>query len=117
MLTKGTKQLKLADFGIAKDQDATALTATGRTLGTAAYMAPEQITGTPEVSHKTDLYALGCVFYQMLTGRATVRGFDALELDALPLAGTGPKPSEKIFEIPEAVRRPGGPADVEGPRQ
>src|SRR5262245_28883369 len=54
-------RVKLTDFGIAKDLDATAMTTTGRTLGTAAYMAPEQIRGTPEVSHKTDLYALGCV--------------------------------------------------------
>ncbi len=67
-------QLKLTDFGIAKDLDGTALTATGRTLGTAAYMAPEQIRGTPEVSHKTDLYALGCVFYQMLTGQPPFSG-------------------------------------------
>src|SRR3954453_22821790 len=69
---KGT--VKLTDFGIAKDLDKTALTATGRTLGTAAYMAPEQIRGTPEVSHKTDLYALGCVFFQMLTGQAPFSG-------------------------------------------
>ena len=40
-------KVKLTDFGIAKDLDATALTATGRTLGTAAYMSPEQIRGTP----------------------------------------------------------------------
>src|SRR5512135_266345 len=58
MITTGG-ELKLTDFGIAKDLDATALTATGRTLGTAAYMAPEQIRGTPAISHKTDLYAMG----------------------------------------------------------
>ena len=103
MLTKGTNQLKLADFGIAKDQDATALTATGRTLGTAAYMAPEQITGTPEVSHKTDLYALGCVFYQMLTGRAPFEGSTPLNLMRLHLQEPAPRPSEKIFEIPRAL--------------
>ena len=77
-------QIKLTDFGIAKDLDATALTATGRTLGTAAYMAPEQIRGTPEVSHKTDLYALGIVLYQMLTGQAAVLGSLRGRADALP---------------------------------
>ena len=78
-------KIKLTDFGIAKDLDATALTATGRTLGTAAYMSPEQIRGTPAVSHKTDLYALGVVLYQMLVGKAAVRGNDAGGADALPL--------------------------------
>ena len=66
--------VKLTDFGIAKDLDATSLTATGRTLGTAAYMAPEQIRGTPEVSHKTDLYALGCLLYQMVSGALPFQG-------------------------------------------
>ncbi len=73
-------QVKLTDFGIAKDLDATALTATGRTLGTAAYMAPEQIRGTPEVSHKTDLYSLGVVLYQMLVGRSPFEGPTAVVL-------------------------------------
>jgi serine/threonine-protein kinase len=61
-------KLKLADFGIARDVDATALTAAGKTVGTFAYMAPEQIRGDPPVTAKTDLYALGCVLYELLTG-------------------------------------------------
>ena len=61
--------LKLSDFGIARDTQATQLTAAGKTVGTMAYMAPEQITGKQPISRKTDLYALGCVLFEMLTGR------------------------------------------------
>ena len=93
-------QIKLTDFGIAKDLDATALTATGRTLGTAAYMAPEQIRGTPEVSHKTDLYALGVVLYQVLTGQPAFEATSAVVLMHCHLNEAPPKPSSKVPEIP-----------------
>ena len=67
LLTKdGT--VKLTDFGIARDTTATALTAAGKTVGTYAYMAPEQIRGKPPVDKKTDLYALGCVLFEMISG-------------------------------------------------
>lgn len=95
--------LKLTDFGIAKDLDRTALTADGRTLGTAAYMAPEQIRGTPEVSHKTDLYALGCVLYQMLTGRAPFEGKTALQLMHKHLEEDPPRPSDVVADVPKAL--------------
>ena len=67
LLTKSG--LKLTDFGIARDTQSTALTAAGKTLGTMAYMAPEQISGKHPVGAKTDLYALGCVVFEMLSGR------------------------------------------------
>ena len=95
--------LKLTDFGIAKDLDKTALTATGRTLGTAAYMAPEQIRGTPAVSHKTDLYALGIVLYQMLTGRPPFAGDSAVVLMHAHMNAPIPRASAKVAEIPRAL--------------
>lgn len=102
MVTEQGK-LKLTDFGIAKDLDRTALTATGRTLGTAAYMAPEQIRGTPEVSHKTDLYALGCVLYQMVTGELPFDGRSAMILMHKHLDDPPPRPSERQPDIPLAL--------------
>ena len=96
-------KVKLADFGIAKDLDATALTATGRTLGTAAYMSPEQIRGTPAVSHKTDLYALGVVLYQMLVGKAPFEGTTPVVLMHCHLNEPPPRPSAKLAEIPRKL--------------
>ncbi|MEN9556012.1 MAG: Serine/threonine-protein kinase PknH [Planctomycetota bacterium] len=61
-------KLKLGDFGIARDTEATALTAAGKTVGTYAYMAPEQIQGSNAISRKTDLYATGCLLFELLTG-------------------------------------------------
>ena len=102
MVTEDGK-VKLTDFGIAKDLDATALTATGRTLGTAAYMAPEQIRGTPAVSHKTDLYALGVVLYQMLVGKPPFEGSTPVVLMHCHLNEPPPRPSAKIHEIPQVL--------------
>ena len=96
-------KIKLTDFGIAKDLDATALTATGRTLGTAAYMSPEQIRGTPAVSHKTDLYALGILLYQMLVGKAPFEGNTPVVLMHCHLNEPPPRPSAKITEIPKKL--------------
>jgi serine/threonine-protein kinase len=72
--------LKIGDFGIARDTTATALTAAGSTVGTYAYMAPEQITGTSAITRKTDLYALGCVMYELLTGRTPFQAETMVEM-------------------------------------
>lgn len=72
---------KLADFGIAKlagePGAATGLTATGAALGTAVYMAPEQIEKPATVDHRADIYSLGVVLYEMLTGELPLGRFAA----------------------------------------
>jgi serine/threonine-protein kinase len=73
-------QIKLTDFGIARDTTATALTAAGKTVGTYAYMAPEQIRGKPPVDRRTDLYAMGCVMFEMLTGETPFESENAGEM-------------------------------------
>ncbi len=103
LMVTDDRKVKLTDFGIAKDLDATSLTATGRTLGTAAYMAPEQIRGTPAVSHKTDLYALGVVLYQLLVGKAPFDGTSPVVLMHCHLNEPVPRPSAKVSEIPRAL--------------
>ncbi len=64
---------KIMDFGLAKMKGASRLTRAGSTLGTAAYMSPEQARGE-EVDHRSDIFSLGVVLYEMLTGRLPFRG-------------------------------------------
>lgn len=67
-------KLKLGDFGIARDTHQADLTDTGLTVGTYAYMSPEQICADSTISDKADLYALGCLLYEMLTGHQPFEG-------------------------------------------
>lgn len=71
---------KIADFGLAKLLDANqpqvSLTATRQVMGTLAYMAPEQIEGAASVDHRADIYSLGVVFYELLTGHLPLGRFD-----------------------------------------
>lgn len=67
----------VTDFGIAKALSASrtsgggaTLTSVGTSLGTPAYMAPEQVAGDPNIDHRVDLYALGCVAFELLVGRS-----------------------------------------------
>jgi tRNA A-37 threonylcarbamoyl transferase component Bud32 len=71
--------VKIADFGLAKllgvDVPAGSLTSTGQVLGTLRYMAPEQMDRPLEVDHRADIYSLGVVFYEMLTGEIPMGRF------------------------------------------
>jgi len=66
-------QAKITDFGLALLAERTQLTREGTTLGTAAYMSPQQASGD-RVDHRTDIWSLGVVLYEILTGRLPFRG-------------------------------------------
>lgn len=95
--------LKLTDFGIARDTTATALTAAGKTVGTYAYMAPEQIRGKPPVDRRTDLYSLGCVLYEMLTGQTPFDSENAGELLVQHLQDDPPRVTSIVRDCPIEV--------------
>ncbi len=74
---------KVLDFGIAKLTDiglAGTATKTGAVMGTPTYMSPEQCKGTGDVDHRADLYSLGCIFYELITGRPPFSKLGAGEL-------------------------------------
>ncbi len=72
MITEGG-QVKIMDFGLAKMRGGAQVTKVGTTLGTAAYMSPEQAQGI-EADHRTDIWAFGVVLYEMLTGKLPFAG-------------------------------------------
>jgi serine/threonine-protein kinase len=103
MLTEG--HALVADFGIARalSGDEQQLTSTGIAIGTPAYMSPEQASGTHELDARTDVYALGCVLYEMLAGEPPYTGPTAQAVIARALTET-PRPIHPMRAgVPEAV--------------
>jgi serine/threonine-protein kinase len=82
---------KLTDFGLARSQNSAPLTERGTFMGTAYYASPEQVRDSHNVDTRADLYALTCVFFEMLTGRVPYEGKNVL--DVLGMHINGPLPS------------------------
>lgn len=73
-------QIILGDFGIARDTHEADVTGDGITVGTYAYMSPEQICADKQISGKADLYSLGCVIVEMLTGKPPFVGLNFAQI-------------------------------------
>jgi serine/threonine-protein kinase len=92
-------QLKLSDFGLAMMAAARKITQAGKTAGTFLYMAPEQIRGQ-EVTPRTDLYALGCVFYELLTGKPPFLAETPAATLHMHLKEAPQRLSQQVFDCP-----------------
>jgi protein kinase-like protein len=92
----------VTDFGIARDLAAAGLTRTGEAVLTYAYAAPEQLSGVP-VDRRVDVYALGAVLFELLTGRRAFDAADPLVLTYAALHGPVPDPRGLRPDLPPAL--------------
>ena len=97
-------KLKLSDFGLVSIVAAAKLTATGKTMGTVLYMAPEQIRGT-DISPAIDLYALRCVLFEMLTGAPPFDGDSPANVMHQHLKTTAPRVAATVPGCPAALNQ------------
>lgn len=84
--------LRVADFGLARGGHYPRITVTGTTLGTPAYMPPEQVGGELPPDGRGDMYSVGCILFEMLTGRTPFVG-DPIEMIVAHVSGEPPAPS------------------------
>jgi serine/threonine protein kinase len=105
ILISNGKDPLLSDFGIAKliegNESTTSLTGTGVGIGTPDYMAPEQSDGL--VDERSDIYALGAVFYQMVTGRLPYQADTPLAVMFKKITEPLPRPTQYIQDLPSFV--------------
>jgi predicted Ser/Thr protein kinase len=104
-------RVKIADFGLAKlmgkQIEEVSLTHTHQVMGTLHYMAPEQMTGSKAVDHRADIYSLGVVLYEMLTGELPIGRFEApskkvhvdVRLDEVVLRTLDSKPERRYQHV------------------
>src|SRR5262249_37678332 len=86
---------KITDFGLAKRLDAVGQTQTGSIMGTPSYMAPEQAQGKKEVGPLVDVYALGAILYECLTGRPPFRAANVFDT-IVQVVGAEPVPPRDL---------------------
>lgn len=102
----GEEQIKIIDFGIAKVKDSVIAPSTSLDLspGTVAYMAPEQLSGRP-ITSATDIFALGTIAYEMVTGRKPFNPETGYELLQMQQAGVRVSPADLRPSLPEEAEQ------------
>jgi serine/threonine protein kinase len=104
LLLDGDGVLKVMDFGVARLAERTSgITETGLVVGTPAYMSPEQLLTDSDLDPRSDLWAVGVVLYECLTGKLPFTAGTPVALIAKVLNETPPTPAELNGEVPETL--------------
>jgi serine/threonine protein kinase len=99
VLVDSEDRVKVTDFGIARATGDATLTATGTIMGTAAYLSPEQAQGSP-VDARSDVYSLGIVLFEMLTGEVPFPGDSAVAVAMRHVNERVPSPADLRDDVP-----------------
>jgi serine/threonine protein kinase len=100
-------QPKVTDFGLATpraSEKGDDLTQTGAQMGTPSYMAPEQVRNAKDVDHRADIFALGCILYELMCGVRAFKGQDTFEVFRGIVDGQYPDPATINLDLPHAVK-------------
>ncbi|WP_437899934.1 serine/threonine-protein kinase [Sorangium sp. So ce124] len=97
------EQATILDFGVARLESSALLTASGATIGTPGYMAPEQARGEAHVDARADVFSLGCVLFECLTGEPAFVGVHRMASLARVLFDAPPRARDRRPEVPERL--------------
>src|SRR5204862_3774775 len=95
--------VRLTDFGLAKSPSDPNLTQAGAALGSLYYMSPEQVKGTGDADPRSDIYSLGAVLYELVTGRKLFEETDAFSIMRAQVERTPAPPSEINPALPQVL--------------
>lgn len=102
ILISKDKEAKVTDFGIARAMSSATITHTNSVMGSVHYLSPEQARGGV-VNYKSDIYSLGIVFYEMITGQVPFSGDTAVSIAIKHLQSEIPSPKKLIENLPQSI--------------
>jgi serine/threonine-protein kinase len=105
---EGLERIKILDFGISKFLSETIgkrLTRTGTVMGSPIYMSPEQAAGSKDIDHRTDIWSVGVIMYEALTGKEPFDGENYNQIMLSIITTTPTEPRDLVPEIPEPIEQ------------
>lgn len=103
IIDEATQRPRVTDFGLAQEQGGMRLTRTGEAVGTPFYMAPEQNLGQRDLDARVDIYALGVILYECLTGQVPYQGANFIEISHAIRRGQPTPPQTLVPGLPKAL--------------